>query len=293
MAEIRQHGIVSFCSLPLTTARRRIGTLAFGRHEHAACMQRPMSSSWARWPDWWPAVENALNFDDAQGLAAAILGAGPSAPAARRHQRTGLHARLSGLIEMVSSSLQRAIPHEFTSLALREEGGDHLVIRAGSFKSGPRDCREGTRIPIGDSPFGQALSARRTVVFNDEELRTRFLGADHPLCQAGIRSLCCVPLMVRDHALGTLNVGSLRPDGFTPAAVAVIEAVAGQVAMAVANALAFERSPRSRTSSPRNASTSRAKSAASIHSAKSSAKATRCDASSSRQRSWRRRTRRS
>jgi len=30
MAELRGHGIVSFCSLPLTTARRRIGALGFG-----------------------------------------------------------------------------------------------------------------------------------------------------------------------------------------------------------------------------------------------------------------------
>src|SRR5438128_10621723 len=30
MAELQEHGIVSFCSLPLTTARRRIGALGFG-----------------------------------------------------------------------------------------------------------------------------------------------------------------------------------------------------------------------------------------------------------------------
>jgi formate hydrogenlyase transcriptional activator len=36
MAELRQHGIVSFCSLPLTTARRRIGALGFGSREPVA-----------------------------------------------------------------------------------------------------------------------------------------------------------------------------------------------------------------------------------------------------------------
>jgi transcriptional regulator with GAF, ATPase, and Fis domain len=117
---------------------------------------------------------------------------------------------LSGLIAVVSSSLQRAIPHEFTSLALLEEEGDHVVIRAGAFKSGPRDCREGKAIPLADSPFGEAFATRRTVLFSAQELRAIF-DADHPLCRAGIRSLCCVPPMVREQVLGTLNVGSLRP----------------------------------------------------------------------------------
>src|SRR5262249_46625045 len=117
----------------------------------------------------------------------------------------------------------------------------HLVIRAGAFKSGPHDCREGKLIPISNSPFGQAFTARQTSVFADDDLRARFLDADHPLCRAGIRSLCCVPLMVRDRVLGTLNVGSLRPDAFTPAAVGLIEEVARQVAVAVANALAFQQ----------------------------------------------------
>src|SRR3989441_10923478 len=35
MAELQQHGIVSFCSLPLTTARRRIGALGLGSREPA------------------------------------------------------------------------------------------------------------------------------------------------------------------------------------------------------------------------------------------------------------------
>ena len=242
IAELRQHGIASFCSLPLTTARRRLGTLAFGRYERAtyAADDVEFMSEVAKLVA--VAVENALNFDDAQDLQRQLA-------SERDHLRLLLDVTnalasnldLSGLIGAVSSSLQRAIPHEFTCLALREEEGDDLVLRAGAFKSGPRDCREGKRIPITNSPFGKAFTSGRTLVFQDEELRTRFLGADHPLCVAGIHSLCCVPLMVGDRALGTLNVGSLQEDAFTPAAVELIEEVARQVAMAVANAMAFRK----------------------------------------------------
>jgi formate hydrogenlyase transcriptional activator len=242
MDEIRQRGILTFCSLPLTTARRPLGTLAFGRRERVTYAAADIEFMGDVSKLVAVAVENALNFDAAQALQGQLA-------LERDHLRLLLDVTnalvstldLAGLIGVVSSSLQRAIPHEFTSLALREEEGDHVVIRAGAFKSGPRDCREGKMIPLDNSPFGDAFTTRRTVVFSDGELRARFFDAGRPLCRAGIRSLCCVPLMVRDEVLGTLNVGSLQPDAFTPAAVTLIQEVAGQVAMAVANALAFKK----------------------------------------------------
>src|SRR5207244_9455367 len=36
MAELRRQGIASFCSVPLTTARRGLGTLGFGLRSHIA-----------------------------------------------------------------------------------------------------------------------------------------------------------------------------------------------------------------------------------------------------------------
>src|SRR4029077_977863 len=68
MADIRQQGIVSFCSLPLTTARRRLGTLAFGRHEHVNYTAADVAFIGDVAKLVAVAVENALNFDDAQAL---------------------------------------------------------------------------------------------------------------------------------------------------------------------------------------------------------------------------------
>ncbi len=242
MAEIRQQGIASFCSLPLTTARRRLGTLAFGCHEHVTYADADVEFMGEVAKLVAVAVENTLNFDDAQALQQQLS-------SERDHLRLLLDVTnalvsnldLVGLVDAVSSCLQRAIPHEFTALALREAAGDHPVIRAGAFKSGPRDCREGKLFPIANSPSGRAFMARRTLVFGEDELRTQFHDAAGLLCQAGIRSLCCVPLLVRDRALGTLNVGSLEPGAFTPEAIGLIEEVARQVAMAVANAIAFQQ----------------------------------------------------
>jgi formate hydrogenlyase transcriptional activator len=56
----------------------------------------------------------------------------------------------------------------------------------------------------------------------------------------GIRSMCCVPLITQRGPMGTLTVGRRSPDGFTPTEVSLLGDVAGQVAIAVANTLAYQ-----------------------------------------------------
>src|ERR1051325_5893028 len=145
------------------------------------------------------------------------------------------------LVKALSSALRWVIPHEFMGLALHENESDALVLQAAALRL-PNGHQNGhhtrRRLPLINSPSGRAFRARRTLVFHDDEL-TRFGEVVAPLRQCGIRALCCVPLAVRDLALGTLEIGSCEPDAFTPAAVAVIDVVGHHVAMAVGNGLAF------------------------------------------------------
>jgi formate hydrogenlyase transcriptional activator len=147
------------------------------------------------------------------------------------------------LVTALSSTLRRVIPHEFMGLALHEDGSDVLVLQAVALRlpDGHQNGHHAQRsLPLVNSPSGRAFRTRRILVFDDDAL-TRFDEAVAPLRQHGIRALCCAPLMVRDLALGTLEIGSSEPDAFTPAAVAIIDVVAHHVAMAVGNGLTFRR----------------------------------------------------
>src|SRR5258705_9070110 len=115
------------------------------------------------------AIENALNFDDAQAAQRQLA-------AERDHLRLLLDVTnalvsnldVAGLLPVVSSLLQRVIPHEFTALALREPAGDDLVVHAAAFKSGrPAEVMEGRRLPIASSPSGRAFTTRRTQGFSE------------------------------------------------------------------------------------------------------------------------------
>src|SRR5262249_53143125 len=57
----------------------------------------------------------------------------------------------------------------------------------------------------------------------------------------GLRSLCCAPVISRRSTLGTLNVGSRRENFFSSDDLQFFTQVAGQVAIALDNALSYER----------------------------------------------------
>jgi formate hydrogenlyase transcriptional activator len=184
------------------------------------------------------AIDNALNFNDAQATQRQLS-------TARDHLRLLVEVTnalvsnldLPGLVAAFSSSLERAIPHEFTALTLYDKDTDQLVVHAAASKSSDGRRQVGRRIPVRGSAAGEAFTARRTLLFGEDDLTGRFAETAAPMREAGIRSVCAVPLVVGDRGLGTLTVGNLQPDAFTPESVAMIEAVSGQVAMAVANAL--------------------------------------------------------
>src|SRR5947199_77433 len=184
------------------------------------------------------AVDNALNFDGAQATQRQLS-------TERDHLRLLLEVTnamvsnldLPGLVDAISSSLERAIPHEFIALALYDKDSGELVVHAVAAKSSDGRRYVGKRFT--GSAAGEAFTARRTLLFGEDDLTGPFADTAAAMREAGIRSVCAVPLVVGDRGLGTLTVGDLQPDTFTPASVAMIEEVARQVAMAVASALAF------------------------------------------------------
>src|SRR5439155_1039555 len=82
--------------------------------------------------------------------------------------------------------------------------------------------------------FDEAQATQRQLSTERDHLRLLL-----EVTNAMVANLDLPGLVDGDRGLGTLTVGNHQPDAFTPASVAMIEAVARQVAMAVANALAF------------------------------------------------------
>jgi len=238
-ARIREQGIVSFCSLPLTTANRRVGALAFGSRERVAYTAEDVAFLGEVAKLVAVAIENTLNFDEAQATQHQLSNE-------RDHLRllvevanaTVSKLDLPDLVNAVSTCLDRAITHQSLTLALYDKDHGDLVVHAVASKSGDGQRHIGAR--FAGAAVSEAFSPERTCVFGQDDLRDRFPDTAAAMRETCIRSVCAVPLVVGERGLGTLTVGHRQPDAFPPEAVAIIEAVGRQVAMAVANALAFQ-----------------------------------------------------
>ena len=91
----------------------------------------------------------------------------------------------------------------------------------------------------------------------------------------GIRSACCVPLATAHGIIGTLNLGAFSDDAFSPDQFPLLTRVAGQIAIAVRNAVSYQRIEELTPSLPRRSCTSKTRFGATTSSRKSSAAARR------------------
>jgi len=239
---LRENEVKSFCSLPLTTAQRRLGVLSFGRgtphqfgDDEVEFMQQVTRQVAV-------AVDNALNFERAQAYQRQLA-------QERDRLRVLLEVNnavvskldLHDLLDAISASLRRVIHHEYTSLALHDETTNMMRVLALDFPQGKGFIHEEMLVPLEGSFAGAAFNTRKPLLLNQANFE-EFQSPTAKLLQAeGVRSLLCMPLVTRDRALGTLSLASLREGAFDQGDVDLLFQVSAQVAIAVENALAFQQ----------------------------------------------------
>ncbi|HEX4592887.1 MAG TPA: sigma 54-interacting transcriptional regulator [Bryobacteraceae bacterium] len=239
MQLLLRNNIVTSCWLPLTTAQHRLGALVFG-FGSAIDTESQMEFMLQIAAQVAVAVDNTLNYEKAQKYQRQL--------ALERDRLQVLLETTNALVSeldihdlfpSITAGLRRAVPHEYSSLALRVPGTDQLRVHALIFEGNP-GIQEGATAAMDETPAGQAMESRRALVLDAEGLRKFPSHAVHRLVDIGLRSVCCVPLITRTQVLGTLNVGSTRPNAFTAADVDFLTQVAGQAAIAIENATAYQ-----------------------------------------------------
>ena len=240
MLMLRQHRVRSVCTLPLTTAQRRLGGMGLGSREQRAYTPAEVEflSQVAR--QVAVAVDNALNAQAAQCYQGQL---------ARERDRLRLLLDVNNaiasnlskgeLFAAISAGLRRLLEIEFTSLAVYDSKTRQLRLYALDFPHGAGFVPEGAQIPIDGTPPGQAFTTRRPVLLDASNLDQFQSESFRRVLATGLRSGCVLPLVSRDRVLGTLNVGRRCDTAFTPEEVDLLGQVANQIATAVENALAF------------------------------------------------------
>ena len=240
---MRENGVRSFCTIPLTTALRRLGSLGFGSLTRTRYQQADLHFMQQVANQVAVAVDNVLHDEGVRSAQQALT---------RERDRLQLLLEVNNAVvsrldldqvfASVSGFLRRLIPHEHSSLLLYEpetrQYRKHVPVMTGN-EVVVKDCQIDAQ--WAKSPAGIAITTKRAALFNEEDLRT--LAADSKIAECiiaqGYKTVCSVPILSRDRSLGALNLGSERPEAFTTDDVELLGQVAQQIAIAVENGLAF------------------------------------------------------
>jgi formate hydrogenlyase transcriptional activator len=238
----RKLGLKSGYHLPLTTPQRRLGAIAFGStlpRTYDQC-DRELFAQVARLVA--VAVDNSLNYQYVQKCQVQL---------AEDRDRLRLLLEINNavvcqldfrrLFQEVAASLRRALHQDYLSIALPDPARQTMRVHALDFPKGKGLIQEEMVVPWADSPAVRALEESRPLLFERADLERFDTTIPRVLLAEGVRSLCAVPLVSRNRALGTLNLGRVEGNSFTRAELDLLSQAAGQVALAVENALAYRR----------------------------------------------------
>ncbi len=140
-----------------------------------------------------------------------------------------------------SASMRQMVPHDAATLALHDETTDKLRVQF-LFAAGETEpIQNDILLDATASPSGRAFRTRRPILLNRIERWPFARDSVKHLLDLGIESGIWVPLIHRERTLGALMVGSRRENAFTEHDAELLSQIAGQVAMAVNNALAFKQ----------------------------------------------------
>jgi formate hydrogenlyase transcriptional activator len=233
-------GINDLCVLPLTTALRKLGALAFGSAREAAYSQFDVEFLQQVARQVAVAVDNARHFGQVQSTEEQL-----------RQERDRLNLllevnnavvsalNLRELLNAVSASLRRLMQHEYASLSLYDAERQRLYIHALDFPVSKGLLQEGLWVPVEGSPTGRALTSGRPVFITSRDAEQFGTDVGRRIMAEGLKSACCLPLIAHGRPLGTLVVASLREEIFPAKDGELLQHVAKQIAIAVENAVAF------------------------------------------------------
>jgi formate hydrogenlyase transcriptional activator len=233
---MRAHQIRSFCSLPLSTAHRRLGTLAIGHPERDTYSPSEVAFAQLVAAQVAVAVDNALHSQEAQALQQQLT-----------HERDRLQVlldvtnsvmanlELRDVLRAVSATLRRVMHCDAVGVQVLEEGHHQLRLYALDFPNSQGFMQEEILVPLAGSLSGKAIQTGKPVVVD----RPDPAEVSGLIASEGLQSHCLLPLISRHRRLGVLGLGRRSAHAFTPDEVEFLTQVANQVALAVDNALAY------------------------------------------------------
>src|SRR5258708_24545832 len=235
-AILKKYGVRCVCTLPLTTAHSKVGTLTFASKApdiytaEEVCFLSVVADQIAL------AFDNELHFDAAQASQQQLL---------KKNERVGLLLELTNhvvsnlefrdLLRAVVASTRRVMGCDGAGIALPDRDNTHLRIYAMDFPFSAESIQEQSLLPLDEDISGAVFPTGKLRCGSVQEARRLGL---KDTAQAEVGTVCVLPLVSRGRVLGTFGVRKYQDNAFA-GDIEFLTQIANQVAIAVENALAF------------------------------------------------------
>jgi formate hydrogenlyase transcriptional activator len=233
----KKYGIRCVCTLPLTTAHSKVGTLAFASKAPDIYTTEEVHFLSVVAEQIALAFDNALLFDAAQASQQQLL---------KKNERVGLLLELTNhvvsnlefrdLLRAVVASTRRVMGCECVGITLPDTGNTHLRIYALDFPLKDESIQEESLVSMDEDVSGAVFRTGKPWCGSVQEARR--LGMKGSV-QIEVGTVCILPLVSRSRVLGTFGVLKYQDNAFSGDDIEFLTQIGNQVAIAVENACAF------------------------------------------------------
>jgi signal transduction protein with GAF and PtsI domain len=146
---------------------------------------------------------------------------------------------IDDVLQLIVTMTAQMMGSKICSIMLLDESSNEL--RIGSTQSLSEQYRRKPNVKVGQSISGRAVQERRPIIVADVTREQDFMYRE--LAQReGLCSLLCVPMMVREKAIGVINSYTSKPHVFTTEDVKLLQAIGNQAAIAIDHTTLLEKS---------------------------------------------------
>src|SRR5258706_11211434 len=233
---LKKYGIRCACTLPLTTAHSKVGTLTFASRAPDIYIAEEVRFLSVVAEQIALAFDNALHFDAAHASQQQLL---------KKNERVGLLLELTNhvvsnpefrdLLRAVVASTRRVMGCDGVGITLPDTDNTRLRIYALDFPFKDASVQEENLVPIDEEITGAVFRTGKLWCGSVQEARR--LGMKDT-AQAEVGTVCVLPLVSRGRVLGTFGVVKYQDNAFT-GDIEFLTQIGNQIAIAVENALAF------------------------------------------------------
>jgi formate hydrogenlyase transcriptional activator len=234
---LKKYGVRCMCTLPLTTAHSKVGTLAFASKTPDVYTAEEIQFLTIVAEQIALAFDNALLFDAAQASQQELQ---------KKSERVGLLLELTNhvvsnlefrdLLRAVAASTRRVMGCDGVGICLPDKDNTHLRVYALDFPFSDESVQEESLVPMDEDVSGAVFRTGKLWCGSVQEARR--LGMKDS-SQTEVGTVCILPLVSRGLVLGTFGVVKYQDSAFSGDDIKFLSQIGNQVAIAVENALAF------------------------------------------------------